>query len=92
MQNPILKKVMLWWKNWSCFHCRFFVIVFEIKRGEEELVGQNIRDGELGWRGSEAWGLGRLESSTEWVNPWVSDVELRVGLTAMRQRGESLKV
>ena len=28
MQNSILKKVMLWWKNWSCFHCRFFVILW----------------------------------------------------------------
>ena len=72
------------------------MIVSEIKKGEEELVGQSIRDGESGWRGLEAWidgvglrhglaawGLGQLESSTEWVSLWVGDVELRVGLVML---------
>ena len=55
----------------------------------------------MGWRrGSAAWGLGRLGSSTKWVSSWVGDVklqwagdvELRVELAAVRQRGESLRV
>ena len=64
------------------------------KRKEASWVG-------MGWRrGSAAWGLGRLGSSTKWVNLWVGDVklqwagdvELRVELAAVRQRGESLRV
>ena len=49
--------------------------------------------------GSGAWGLGRLGSLTEWVNPWVGDVKLRwagdvevqVKPTVVRQRDESLR-
>ena len=46
-------------------------------------------------RGSAAWGLGRLRSSTKWVDDvelrWADDVEDRVGPVAVRQRGESLR-
>ena len=50
-------------------------------------------------RGSAAWGLGRLGSSTKWVSWWVGEVELwwvgeiedRVRPTVARQIGESLR-
>ena len=46
--------------------------------------------GESSWHGSKAWiGSLRLGSSTEWVSPWVGDVEVRVGPAAVRQRCES---
>ena len=46
-------------------------------------------------RGFAAWGLGRLRSSTKWVDDvelrWAGDVEDRVGPVAVRQRGESFR-
>ena len=67
MQNPILKKEMLWWKNCSCFHCRFFVIVFEIKK---ERKSWWVRASEMVSR----VGVGRRRGLAAWV--WGMDWQL----------------